>query len=199
MLDNCEHLVAAVSDLVVGLRATCPNLRFLLTSRRPLRLSGEDVIVVPPLSLPDQATVATPESITHYEAVNLFLDRATSARSDFELTPDNAPAVAELCRDLEGVPAGHRAGRGQDQGAVARGDRGTASPNASTVLNLGYRDAEDRHQSLRACVEWSYDLCTPARAEVLGAVVGVRRRMRPGGRRGRLRCRRPARRTRFST
>ena len=68
VLDNCEHLLAAVSDLVVGLRATCPNVRFLLTSRRPLRLSGEDVVAVPPLSLPD-GNVATPESITHYEAV----------------------------------------------------------------------------------------------------------------------------------
>ncbi len=70
VLDNCEHLLAAVSDLVVGLRSTCPNVRFLLTSRRPLRISGEDVVAVPPLSFPD-GNVATPESITHYEAVNL--------------------------------------------------------------------------------------------------------------------------------
>ena len=104
VLDNCEHLVAAVGDLVKGLRATCPNLRFLLTSRRPLGLSGEDVIVVPPLSVPDEATVATPEAIAHYEAVNLFVDRATSARADFRVTPDNAPAVAGLCRDLDGMP-----------------------------------------------------------------------------------------------
>ena len=76
VLDNCEQLIAAVSDLVQGLRAACPNVRFLLTSRRPLRLSGEDVLVVPPLSLPDEATVATPETIAHHEAVNLFLDRA---------------------------------------------------------------------------------------------------------------------------
>ena len=104
VLDNCEHVLSPVADLVEGLRATCPNLRFLLTSRRPLGLSGEDVIVVPPLGLPDDATVASPETITHHEAVNLFVDRATSARSDFRLTPANAPAVVGLCRDLDGVP-----------------------------------------------------------------------------------------------
>jgi predicted ATPase len=104
VLDNCEHLLEAVGELVEGLRATCPNLRFLLTSRRPLRLSGEDVVVVPPLGLPDEATTATPESIGHHEAVQLFLDRATSAHSGFRLTVENAAAVVALCRDLEGLP-----------------------------------------------------------------------------------------------
>ena len=104
VLDNCEHLLPAVGDLVQGLRAACPNVRFLLTSRRPLRLSGEDVIVVPPLEPPRRGGAATPEAIAHYEAVNLFVDRATSASSDFELTADNAPAVVALCRDLDGIP-----------------------------------------------------------------------------------------------
>ena len=104
VLDNCEHLLPAVGELVGDLRAACPNIRFLLTSRRPLRLSGEDVLVVPPLGLPDEVAVATPEAISHYEAVNLFLDRARSASSEFELTTDNAPSVLALCRDLEGLP-----------------------------------------------------------------------------------------------
>ena len=64
VLDNCEHLLSAVGDLVDGLRAACPNLRFLLTSRRPLRLSGEEVVVVPPLELPEHAGGADPEAIT---------------------------------------------------------------------------------------------------------------------------------------
>ncbi len=73
VLDNCEHLLSAVGDLVEGLRAACPNLRFLLTSRRPLRLSGEHVVVVPPLGPARTRRVwPTPEAITHYEAVNLF-------------------------------------------------------------------------------------------------------------------------------
>ena len=159
VLDNCEHLLGAVSDLVEELRATCPNLRFLLTSRRPLRLSGEDVIVVPALSLPDHTTGATPEAITHYEAVNLFLDRATSASSDFELTPDNAPAVLALCLDLEGIPLAIELAAARIR-VLSPQEMRDGLTERLNVLNLGYRDAEGRHQSLRACVEWSYHLCS---------------------------------------
>ena len=205
VLDNCEHLLAAVSDLVAGLRATCPNLSFLLTSRRPLRLSGEDVIVVRPLSLPEQATVATPEAIAHYEAVDLFLDRATSARSDFELTPDNAPAVVTLCRELDGVPLAIELAAARIR-VLSPQEICDSLAERLKVLNLGYRDAEDRHQSLRACVEWSYDLCTPleqrfwARSSVFcggcdleaaAAVCACRRPARRGGPRPDERTRRP--------
>ena len=158
VLDNCEHLLAAVSALVEELRATCPNVRFLLTSRRPLRLSGEDVVVVPPLNHPDQATVPTPEAITHYEAVNLFLDRAASASSDFELTPGNAAAVLALCRDLEGIPLAIELAAARIRVLSPQEIRDGLTERLK-VLSQGYRDAEERHRSLRACVEWSYDLC----------------------------------------
>ena len=159
VLDNCEHLLPAVGDLVQGLRAACPNVRFLLTSRRPLRLSGEDVIVVPPLSLPDEAGAATPESITHYEAVNLFVDRATSASSDFELTADNAPAVVALVRDLDGVPLAIELAAARVR-VMSPQEICDGLTERLQVLTTGYRDAADRHGSLRACVEWSYQLCT---------------------------------------
>jgi len=159
VLDNCEHLVSAVGDLVTGLRATCPNLRFLLTSRQPLTLSGEDVIVVPPLTVPDEMTVAAPEAVTHYEAVNLFVDRATSARSDFRVTPDNATAVAGLCRDLEGMPLAIELAAARVRAMSPEEIRDSLTERLQ-VLTTGYRDAADRHGSLRACVEWSYQLCT---------------------------------------
>ena len=159
VLDNCEHLLAAVSDLVVGLRATCPNVRFLLTSRRPLRISGEDVVAVPPLSLPD-GNVATPESITHYEAVTLFLDRAVSARSDFQLTPDNAAAVVTLCRELDGIPLAIELAAARIRARTPQEICDSLTQRLD-VLNLGYLDVDDRHRSLRACLEWSYDLCAP--------------------------------------
>ncbi len=159
VLDNCEHLVSPVGDLVGGLRATCPNLRFLLTSRRPLGLSGEDVVVVPPLSLPDDATVATPETITHHEAINLFVDRAVSARSDFRLTSANAPAVVCLCRDLDGVPLAIELAAARVRALSPQEIRDSLAQRVE-VLNLGYRDADERHQSLRACVDWSYELCS---------------------------------------
>ena len=159
VLDNCEHLVSPVGDLVEGLRAACPNLRFLLTSRRPLGLSGEDVIVVPPLSIPDDATVATPETITHHEAVNLFMDRATSARSDFRLTPANAAAVVGLCRDLDGLPLAIELAAARVRALSPQEIRDSLAERVE-VLNLGYRDADERHRSLRACVDWSYQLCS---------------------------------------
>ncbi len=159
VLDNCEQLLPAVGDLVQGLRAACPNVRFLLTSRRPLRLSGEDVIVVPPLSLPEEAGVVAPESITHYEAVNLFVDRATSAYSDFELTADNAPAVVALVRDLEGVPLAIELAAARVR-VMSPEEICDGLTERLQVLTTGYRDAADRHGSLRACVEWSYQLCT---------------------------------------
>lgn len=159
MLDNCEHLLPAVGALVEGLRASCPNLRFLLTSRRPLRLSGEDVIVVPALSLPDQVAVIAPDAIAHYEAVNLFVDRATSASSHFELTPDNAAAVAGLCRDLDGVPLAIELAAARVRVQSPQEMRDSLSERLN-VLKTGFRDADQRHQSLRACVEWSHDLCT---------------------------------------
>ncbi len=159
VLDNCEQLITAVSDLVQGLRRACPHLRFLLTSRRPLRLSGEDVLVVPPLGLPDAATVATPETIGHYEAVHLFLDRAISARSDFQLTPENAPVVSALCRDLDGLPLAIELAAARTRALSPQEIRQSLGERLS-VLNLGYRDADERHQSLRACIDWSYQLCT---------------------------------------
>ena len=159
VLDNCEQLVPAISDLVKELRAACPNVRFLLTSRRPLGLSGEDVIVVPPLSVPDDRGTAAPEAITHYEAVTLFVDRATSARSDFRVTPDNASAVAGLCRDLDGMPLAIELAAARVRVMSPEEIRDSLSERLH-VLTTGYRDAADRHGSLRACVEWSHQLCT---------------------------------------
>jgi non-specific serine/threonine protein kinase len=159
VLDNCEHVLDAVGDLVETLRAACPNVRFLLTSRRPLRLSAEDVIVVPPLSLPDDEAPATPESVTHHEAVTLFVDRATSARSDFRLTRANAPAVAALCRDLDGLPLAIELAAARTRALSPEEIRDSLAERVE-VLNLGYRDAEERHRSLRACIDWSYQLCS---------------------------------------
>ena len=103
--------------------------------------------------------MATPETITHHEAVNLFVDRATSARSDFRLTPANAPAVAGLCRDLDGMPLAIELAAARIRAMSPQEIRDSLAERVE-VLNLGYRDADERHQSLRACVEWSYQLCS---------------------------------------
>ena len=103
--------------------------------------------------------MATPDSITHHEAVNLFVDRATSARSDFRLTPANAPAVAALCRDLDGVPLAIELAAARIRALSPQEVRDSLAERVE-VLNLGYRDADERHQSLHACVEWSFELCS---------------------------------------
>ena len=163
VLDNVEHQLPAVGAVVEDMRGACPNLRFLLTSRRPLRLGGEDVIVVPPLTLPEPMVTpsASPDALIHYEAVNLFVDRATSANSQFALTADNADAVSGLCRELDGLPLAIELAAARTRLMSPHEILANLSERFR-ILSTGFRDAVDRHQSLRACVEWSYELCTEA-------------------------------------
>ena len=163
VLDNVEHQLAAVGAVVEEMRGACPHLRFLLTSRRPLRLGGEDVIIVPPMTLPETTVTlsASPDALIHYEAVNLFVDRATSANSQFALTADNADAVAGLCRELDGLPLAIELAAARTRLMSPHEILANLSERFR-ILSTGFRDAVDRHQSLRACVEWSYELCTEA-------------------------------------
>ncbi|HEV2123930.1 MAG TPA: AAA family ATPase, partial [Chloroflexota bacterium] len=101
VLDNFEHLLEAAPPLAEMLRA-CPHLRALVTSREPLRLSGEQVYPVPPLTLPPELLPI--ELLPQNEAVALFVARARAVRPDFDLTPETAPVVAEICRRLDGLP-----------------------------------------------------------------------------------------------
>lgn len=161
VLDNVEHLLASVGTLVEEMRAACPDLRFLLTSRRPLGLSGEDVIIVPPMTLPEtpETGSASPDGLVHYEAVNLFVDRARSANSEFDLTAHNADAVAGLCRELDGLPLAIELAAARTR-LLSPHEIRTNLTERFRILSGGFRDAVDRHQSLRACVEWSFELCT---------------------------------------
>ena len=163
VLDNVEHQLAAVGDFVEEMRGACPHLRFLLTSRRPLRLSGEDVIIVPPMTLPETTVTlsASPDALTHYEAVNLFVDRATSANSQFALTAHNTDAVTSLCRELDGLPLAIELAAARTRLMSPHEILANLSERFR-ILSTGFRDAVDRHQSLWACVEWSFELCTEA-------------------------------------
>jgi predicted ATPase/DNA-binding CsgD family transcriptional regulator len=168
LLDNCEHLIAACARLVSGLLTVCPDLHLLATSREPLALAGERVYPVPALSLPSAGMFAgnemTPDvlkALSGYEAVALFLDRAGTIVPDFTLTPQNARAVAEICVRLDGMPLAIEL-------AVARVNVLTAAQIAArlddrfTFLKSDRRDAiDDRHQTLQAAIDWSYDLLSP--------------------------------------
>src|SRR5204863_3671124 len=100
---NFEQVVEAAAYLS-ALLVACPNLKILATSRLPLHLRGEKEYTVPPLSTPDLHHLPPPESVSQYEAVRLFIERATDVKADFQVTNDNAPAVAEICARLDGLP-----------------------------------------------------------------------------------------------
>ncbi len=171
LLDNCEHLLADVASLADTLLRSCPNLRLLATSREPLGVPGEVVWRVPPLSAPARgdARRLPLEALWEYEAVQLFMDRVTSSRPDFEPSAADAPALAEICCRLDGVPlaielAAARAGTLSLEVIARRLD------DRFRLLSAGARTAPRRHQSLRAALDWSYRLLTPSESAVLDAL-----------------------------
>jgi predicted ATPase/class 3 adenylate cyclase len=161
VLDNFEQVTVAAPTLV-GLLADCPGLKVLVTSRQALRVRGEHVVAVPPLSLPAAASGATSaDELSQFEAIQLFVERARGVRTDFRLTDDNAAAVAEICRRLDGLPLAIELATARLNlfSPEALRDRLAGSLKA---LGSGARDLPERQQTLRATIEWSYELLTPA-------------------------------------
>jgi predicted ATPase len=156
MVDNFEQVLEA-APMVTELLSAAPNLKVLATSRIPLRLYGEHEYSVPPLALPDPERPPSVERLTHYEAVRLFVERAQAAKADFSVTNDNAPAVAEICQRLDGLPLAIE---------LAAARIKVLSPqkmlerlgNRLKLLTGGARDLPQRQQTLRSTIEWSYGL-----------------------------------------
>jgi predicted ATPase/class 3 adenylate cyclase len=160
LLDNFEQVTVAAPTASQLLR-DCPGLKELVTSREALRVSGEHLFPVPPLGLPD-ATVRHPsaDTIAGCEAVQLFVERAGAIRPDFRLTDQNAAAVAEICRRLDGLPLAIElaAARLKLFSPEALRDR---LQSRLEVLRSGARDLPARQQTLRAAIEWSFQLLDP--------------------------------------
>ncbi|MFE5700770.1 protein kinase [Rhodococcus koreensis] len=160
VLDNCEHLVDAVAMLVRELLRACPELHILATSREPLDIGGEATLRVPPLTVPGLDRPPSLRALARYEAVALFVERATAAVPDFELTEDNYQAVAEICHQLDGLPlpielaAVRLRAMSIDQIRHRLTDR-------YRLLTHGSRSAPTRQQTLRLCIDWSHELCSP--------------------------------------
>jgi predicted ATPase/class 3 adenylate cyclase len=155
VLDNCEHLLDAVAHLVDAVTHRCPSTAVLATSREGLALVGEQLVAVPPLSVPAEGDEA--DALVHADAVRLFVDRAQDANREFVLTEHNAPAVAQLCRRLDGIPlaielAAARVRVLTPEDLVKRLDQ------RFRLLTRGSRSALERHQTLRSAIDWSYDL-----------------------------------------
>jgi non-specific serine/threonine protein kinase len=158
VLDNCEHLIEACAELADDLLHACPGLKILASSREALGVAGETAYRVPSLTLPDpRPAAATPAMLARCEAARLFVERAHAAQPRFALTDSNAPAVAALCRRLDGIPlalelAAARVRVLPVEQILARLD------DRFRLLVGGSRTALPRQQTLRALIDWSYDL-----------------------------------------
>jgi len=157
LLDNCEHLLEASAQLADVLLHACPHLKILVSSREALGMAGEMSFHIPSMSLPDAQHLPSLERLTQYDSVRLFIERAGAVKSDFIVTNENAPAVAQVCSRLDGIPlaielaAARVKGLSVDQISKRLDDR-------FQLLTSGSRTALPRQQTLRATIEWSYDL-----------------------------------------
>jgi non-specific serine/threonine protein kinase len=159
ILDNCEHVVEDAATLATELLHMAPDLRILVTSRQPLRVTGEHVHQVAPLPTPDPTGSVLPGAVSHYPAVRLLAERTAAVVPGFEVTPDNEGAVARLSSRLEGIPLAIElaAVRLNVLSVAELADR---LDDRFQVLRAGNRNMPERHRTLQSVVDWSFDLCT---------------------------------------
>jgi non-specific serine/threonine protein kinase len=171
VLDNCEHLRDACAVLAAKLLSHAEGLRILATSRQLLNVQGEQVLEVPPLSIPDRDWHSAAGSLIEYEAVRLFAERAAGVVPSFAITPDNGPVVARLCQGLDGIPLAIElaAARSRVLSAEQILER---LDDRYRLLTGGSQTALERHQTLRAAMEWSHELCSP-QEQILWARLSV--------------------------
>jgi predicted ATPase/DNA-binding SARP family transcriptional activator len=153
VVDNFEHVLAA-APLLAELLEVCPALTVLATSREPLALHAEQRYPVPPLALPEPATGDDPMALAGVDAVALFCERARAQQPDFDLTGADLAVVAEICRRLDGLPLAIELTAARC-GLLSVGE---IAERLDTALGTGARDAPARQQTLRAAIDWSYDL-----------------------------------------
>jgi predicted ATPase/two-component SAPR family response regulator len=157
ILDNCEHLIYGCAALADALLRRCPYLKILATSREPLRVAGETMWMVPSLSLPDPQWQPNAEQLVAYEALRLFIERAKQSSANFTLTDRNAPVVARLCRRLDGIPLAIELAAARVR-ALTVEQISERLEDPLSLLTTGNRTAPPRHQTLRAALQWSYEL-----------------------------------------
>jgi predicted ATPase/predicted Ser/Thr protein kinase len=159
-LDNFEHLIQA-SPVVAELLATAPNLKILVTSRAALHVYGEHEFPVPPLALPDSKSMPSLEILSQCPAIELFVQRASAAKPDFELNAENARAVTEICARLDGLPLAIELAAARVK-VLSLSALQTRLASRLQLLTGGARDLPQRQQTLRAAFDWSYDLLSAA-------------------------------------
>jgi predicted ATPase/class 3 adenylate cyclase/Tfp pilus assembly protein PilF len=176
VLDNCEHLVEACAQLADALLRSCPNLKILASSREALGIGGETIWRVPSLSLPDPGHFAVSakagtqsnfvSTLSQYEAVRLFIDRAQAALPSFKVTNQNAPAVAQICHRLDGIPLAIELAVARVR-ALSVEQISARLDDRFRLLTGGSRTALPRQQTLRATIDWSYGLLSEVECVIL--------------------------------
>ncbi|MEA2574180.1 MAG: hypothetical protein QOH93_1478 [Chloroflexia bacterium] len=157
VLDNCEHLVEACADLADRLLTSCPGLRILATSRQALGLDYEVAHRVPPMSMPDVEHIPPPAELDQYEALRLFVERATAIRSDFVVSEENVGAIVELAAKLDGLPLAIELAAARTRVLSVR-QIVERLDERFRLLSTTSRSASPRHRSLQAVMDWSYEL-----------------------------------------
>jgi predicted ATPase/class 3 adenylate cyclase len=166
LLDNCEHVLNACSELATALLQASPSLRILTTTRENLGIAGEIIFRVPPLSVPNAATVITPDLLMEYESSRLFIERASCVNLGFTVTSDNASEIVQICSRLDGLPLAIEL-------AAARTNVLSVSQICNRLddqfrlLTGRNRAVLGRHQTLRAVIDWSYQLLSELERAVL--------------------------------
>jgi len=166
VLDSCEHIIAPAAELAERIFRDAPKVHILATSREALRVAGEEVQQLPPLACPPDGDVVKAEEAMAYAAVRLFVDRAAAGANRFELSDADAPAVAKICRELDGIALAIELAAGR---LDAYGVRGIADllNKSIAVLWHGRRTAVPRHQTMTAALEWSFNLLSDVERAVL--------------------------------
>jgi predicted ATPase/DNA-binding CsgD family transcriptional regulator/DNA-binding XRE family transcriptional regulator len=159
VFDNCEHLVAACAEMADLLLRACPSLHILATSREPLGIAGEATWQVPPLSLPDSHLPQLVEQIMQHGAVRLFAQRAVASEASFVVTQQNAPALLDVCRRLDGIPLAIELAAARVK-VLSMEQIAVRLEDCFRLLVGSSRTAPPRHHTLKATIDWSYDLLT---------------------------------------
>src|SRR5215204_2749499 len=167
ILDNCEHLLEASAHLVDKVLDSCPRLRILATSREALGVEGEVRWVVLPLSVPEAQGTLPSEELEGYESVRLFVERARGRDRSFSLSPQNALAVAEICRMLEGIPLAIELAAAR-VGTLSLEQISERLEGSLELLTRGGRTAVPRHRTVKGTLDWSYELLSEDEKKLFG-------------------------------
>jgi predicted ATPase/transcriptional regulator with XRE-family HTH domain len=167
VLDNCEHLVAACSELIGALLQACPRLSVLATSREPLRIPGEAIWQVPTLAVPDPLKPPPIEEFARCESVQLFVERARALLPTFTVVEEDMPAIAQICRRLDGIPLALELAAARTS-VLSVEQIAARLEDCFELLTGGARTAVNRQRTLKAAMDWSFALLSPPEQLLFG-------------------------------